>query len=479
MSNDSMPLVALLRRSFRTSVVPFVVGLIILAAAYSGWEGYNDAQRTTELVASHAIAVTAAGINSQDLLSVQREIKRFGDVLRDGGYARMTADISIDGAIIAQIRPSSGVRPPTIDLVRRSRLPNGKELIVTVETSLWGSVWRWALISLAVSLAGIGMMMASDVTHRLIVHRVVDPILAAVRQVAKIASRVDEATAEDLDVPRSAVAEVEDMVVAVRCLVSALERHRHDAAAATEALVDRERENAHNEAVARLTQVLAHDARKPMSHLKIMLSMLARESDPQRFRTAVGRYVDRVEESMARFDALVRDVLDSGASLVLDTREMGLLDLVISARYAATTAEGVTFRFTIDSVARVKVDDQRILRVLGNILDNAIQAMQARGDITFTARSTCNGMTMLGVSNSGTFIPREDLDKLFTPFFTKGKRNGTGLGLAIAERIVHAHGGTIWCESDASIGTTFWMTLPSVLSEEGAESGAARTASSV
>jgi hypothetical protein len=72
----------------------------------------------------------------------------------------MTADISIDGAIIAQIRPSSDVRPPTIDLVRRSQLPNGKELIVTVETSLWGSVWRWLVISVAVSLAGIGMMLA-------------------------------------------------------------------------------------------------------------------------------------------------------------------------------------------------------------------------------------------------------------------------------------------------------------------------------
>jgi signal transduction histidine kinase len=461
MNKDLMPMVALLRRSFRASVVPFVVGLIILAAAYSGWEGYHDAQRTTALVAGHATAVATAAISSQDLLSVQREIKRFGDALRDDGHARMTADISIDGAVIAQLRPSGDVRPPTIDLVRKSQLPNGRELIVTVETSLWGSVWRWLAIAMTVSLAGFGMMLASDVTHRLFVHRVVDPMLDAVRQVATIASRVDVATAEDLDVPHSSVSEVEDMVVAVRCLVSALERHRHDAAAATKALVDRERENARNEAVARLTQVLAHDARKPMSHLKIMLSMLARESDPQRFRTAVGRYADRVEESMARFDALVRDVLDSGASLALDTRDVSLIDLVMSARYATQTADSVTFRFDISSVARLRIDEQRILRVLGNILDNAVQAMDGRGVITFMAQPTRSDMITLGISNSGTFIPREDLDKLFTPFFTKGKRSGTGLGLAIAERIVTAHGGAIWCESDASIGTTFWMTLPS------------------
>lgn len=61
--------------------------------------------------------------------------------------------------------------------------------------------------------------------------------------------------------------------------------------------------------------------------------------------------------------------------------------------------------------------------------------------------------------DSGGGINREDVEKIFYPFFTT-KENGTGLGLAIAYRIVEEHGGNIRVESNSGIGTSFEIILP-------------------
>jgi hypothetical protein len=64
------------------------------------------------------------------------------------------------------------------------------------------------------------------------------------------------------------------------------------------------------------------------------------------------------------------------------------------------------------------------------------------------------------IGNSGPTIPSTDVEKLFSAFFTKGKRGGTGLGLAIAQKIVNSHGGKIRCSSSNEHGTCFVFTIP-------------------
>ena len=69
------------------------------------------------------------------------------------------------------------------------------------------------------------------------------------------------------------------------------------------------------------------------------------------------------------------------------------------------------------------------------------------------------------IANTGSYIPPEDLENIFQPFFTKGKADGTGLGLAICRRIVAEHSGSIIVQSTRANGTRFFIALP--LSSDG------------
>jgi signal transduction histidine kinase len=93
-----------------------------------------------------------------------------------------------------------------------------------------------------------------------------------------------------------------------------------------------------------------------------------------------------------------------------------------------------------------------------NLLINSAQAMKGQGDITVRV-TTVDGMCQVVVSDTGSGIPPEIRDRLFTPFVTT-KSRGTGLGLATVKRIVEAHHGQIRVESPPTGGTTIAIRLP-------------------
>ena len=123
----------------------------------------------------------------------------------------------------------------------------------------------------------------------------------------------------------------------------------------------------------------------------------------------------------------------------------------------------VNISYSLNHSHKVKVDTLKIGRVFSNIVGNAVQAMSRKGSLWFkTDEIEEDGKSFVRfcLGNGGSFIPAEHLPKLFDAFFTSGKKGGTGLGLAIAQKIVIAHGGRIWCESDEQRGVEFFLTLP-------------------
>ena len=112
-----------------------------------------------------------------------------------------------------------------------------------------------------------------------------------------------------------------------------------------------------------------------------------------------------------------------------------------------------------------ELDGDQIVQVLTNLLTNAQHAMPDGGTITVTLDGTDENV-IVTVQDEGMGIPDENLDKLFSPFFTtKQVGKGTGLGLAVTHGIVKMHRGQITVESNADpaagpTGTTFSISLP-------------------
>jgi two-component system nitrogen regulation sensor histidine kinase NtrY len=108
----------------------------------------------------------------------------------------------------------------------------------------------------------------------------------------------------------------------------------------------------------------------------------------------------------------------------------------------------------------VRVDPEQIRRVVINLVDNAVEAMERRGRITVeTARVPSDNLVRIVIADDGPGIPAADRDKLFLPYFST-KRRGSGLGLAIVRRIIAEHGGAIDVGDNHPHGTRFTIELP-------------------
>jgi len=109
-------------------------------------------------------------------------------------------------------------------------------------------------------------------------------------------------------------------------------------------------------------------------------------------------------------------------------------------------------------LSEINCDPDKLKQVFINVITNGIEAMEDGGTITIRTKKLSNN-TEIRISDEGIGIREEDLLHIFEPFFTTRDR-GSGLGLAISYKVVEAHKGEIWADSEPGQGTTFVVKLP-------------------
>jgi signal transduction histidine kinase len=119
-----------------------------------------------------------------------------------------------------------------------------------------------------------------------------------------------------------------------------------------------------------------------------------------------------------------------------------------------------------DQIPMIRANEQSLEQVFTNLFNNALRAMADTGGTLSVrvTRSTQDGnqkMLKIEVSDTGIGIPPENLENIFTPFFTTDPQ-GTGLGLAITQRIILAHKGNISVDSFPGGGTVFKIEIPAL-----------------
>jgi signal transduction histidine kinase len=220
-------------------------------------------------------------------------------------------------------------------------------------------------------------------------------------------------------------------------------------------------------AIARTTQSLAHDIRRPFSMLKLAFEAFSSAKDSADAHSQVQLILPEVNRAIVNVEGMLQDVMQIGSTAKPYQEEASVEDLVNAVmgdvfRIFPDKEFSVDYQFAHNTT--LFVDTIRVTRLLTNILVNAIQAMNSHGRIWI--ETTHRGAFIeFTVGNSGSHIPREHLNKLFEAFFTEGKRGGNGLGLAIAHKVIMEHGGKIRCESERSVAhpdgfVEFIFTLP-------------------
>ena len=128
--------------------------------------------------------------------------------------------------------------------------------------------------------------------------------------------------------------------------------------------------------------------------------------------------------------------------------------------------ENVKLITKLGNLPKMEADKDMMERVFLNLALNGIQAMEKGGTLKVSTKKT-KGFVEVSFKDTGVGMSKENMKKLFTPFFTT-KAKGMGMGLAICKRLVDSHGGSIKVESKEGKGTTFTVRLP-VQQENGGE----------
>jgi two-component system sensor histidine kinase GlrK len=142
-----------------------------------------------------------------------------------------------------------------------------------------------------------------------------------------------------------------------------------------------------------------------------------------------------------------------------------LIDQAIGEIGPLVEAKKINLEVTVtEGLPILKIDSERILQALRNIIGNAIKFTPEKGRVSISVRSVDDAIEV-SVADTGPGIPAGNFITIFEKFqqaTTRGSPpiQGTGLGLAIAKQIIIHHGGKIWAESEPGHGSTFIFVLP-------------------
>ena len=215
-----------------------------------------------------------------------------------------------------------------------------------------------------------------------------------------------------------------------------------------------------------LITTVSHDLRTPLAALRAMTEAIEDGviDDPPTLR----RYVAEMRRSVGQLGAMVDDLfeltqLEAGV-IVSDHRRSPLGELVDEAMSSVELQardKGVSVVSELNGAGDAMCSP-RVVRVLQNLLVNAVRHTPADGAIRVEAELT-PGRVVIAVEDTGEGIAPEDVSRIFDPFFRADPARsgpGAGLGLALAKRIVEALGGRISAGSGASAGARFAVELP-------------------
>ena len=208
---------------------------------------------------------------------------------------------------------------------------------------------------------------------------------------------------------------------------------------------------------------IAHEVNNPLGILLLHANLLLEECESDSLVTSD---VKLIVDQANRCKKIISGLLNFARQSRVVRQPTDVTNLVAEVLRTIPIAERVSVEVVDeldDPVAELDAD--QIVQVLTNLLTNAQHAMPDGGDIVVTLDGTQENI-IISVADSGVGIPEENLDKLFSPFFTtKQVGKGTGLGLAVTHGIVKMHRGQISVESNADptkgpTQTTFTIVLP-------------------
>ncbi|MCC7494508.1 MAG: PAS domain-containing protein [Fimbriimonadaceae bacterium] len=214
--------------------------------------------------------------------------------------------------------------------------------------------------------------------------------------------------------------------------------------------------------------MISHELRTPLTSIKAFASTLLRDdlgslADQREWLQIIDRECDRLTALVNDLLAISR--LESGQKLPMQFTEFDLVPLlreVVAAQREHATKH--SFELALPERLTAEADAEKVRQIFANLVNNAVKYSPRGGCVTVAAAER-GAQVEISVRDEGVGIRVEHLDLIFEKFFqvdgsSTRRVGGTGLGLYLTRRLVEAHEGRIWVESEPGAGSTFVVALP-------------------
>ncbi len=211
--------------------------------------------------------------------------------------------------------------------------------------------------------------------------------------------------------------------------------------------------------------MVSHELRTPLTvFLSSVQVAMIEEISKEEIRELLEDAVTSAKSMAHLVDNMIELSRYQANRLSLNTRMMDVAAVTREVITRERTEKGHDFLVDIDEdLPLLKADQVRLELVLKNLINNAIKYSPPKTQIHISAKKD-GAFIMIGVTDQGEGLSQADQAKLFQSFErlreTSLTNPGLGLGLLVCQRLVEAHGGRIWAESEIGHGSTFWFTLP-------------------
>jgi two-component system sensor histidine kinase GlrK len=212
--------------------------------------------------------------------------------------------------------------------------------------------------------------------------------------------------------------------------------------------------------------LMSHELRTPVTSIKEGTNLLI-EGVGGETNEKQKRLLKIISEESNRLLGLINSILDlskmEAGMMTYNFVHANIFSLISKAVVEIeplAKAKNIRGEFNISrEIPLVKMDTEKMLQVLRNLIGNAVKFTPDGGSVKISARFK-EGNLEVRVEDEGPGIPEENLVAIFDKFKSYQSRKGTGLGLAIVKNIIKAHGGRVWAESISGRGSMFTFVLP-------------------
>jgi len=219
-----------------------------------------------------------------------------------------------------------------------------------------------------------------------------------------------------------------------------------------------------------LLQIAAHDLKNPLTTIPVRADLIKlKKHDPE----VVDRMCDQIKKAGLIMTRTIDELLSSASfdagKMNLYTFKLDFAAIVsqtVEANEALATHKGQRIDLHIESRPAVIADEQRLIEVIDNLINNAVK-YSPKGEVIKVTVTENDHKAVMHVQDHGPGLTAEDKRNMFLPYsklsaHPTGNEKSTGLGLSIVKKLVEAHHGKVWAESDGiGKGSSFFVEIPS------------------